>query len=111
MLRKLFILSLFLHVVGCDQFYVVHGIVSDCGTTKPIAAASVSVELDQGDEVDRNAGSTDDGGKFSLVLNAPASDLPSTLVVQKGGYHPLTFIARDRENTQHLCLEKNDGAP
>ena len=104
------LLPLLLHGIACDRFYVVQGTVTDCITTEPIAGASVALELDQGDEVDRYAGQTDEAGKFSAVLNAPASDRPSTLTVQKTDHDPLTVIVHDPENAQQLCLKRSGGS-
>lgn len=105
MMQPLGCLLLLLLIGGCDQFYSVSGVVTDCATGTPIGAANVRLVLEDDGEIDTDEGQTDAAGEFQLVLNAPHGEELASLDVSKDGYAAARQSVRSEDRTT-VCLDE-----
>ena len=88
---------------GCDEFFSVHGRVTECGSGAAIAGVSVRTTLRGGEEEQEVF--TDPSGRYTAFLNEPPS-AAATLVYEKP-----TFVSVERsfegapERDEDVCLE------
>ena len=88
---------------GCDQFFTVHGRVTECGSGAPLGGVRVQTTLRGGAEVQEAF--TDPSGRYVAFLNEPPS-AAATLVYEKP-----TFLSAERsfegasERDEDVCLQ------
>jgi hypothetical protein len=88
---------------GCDQFFTVHGRVTECGSGEPITGVRVRTTLRGGDEEQEDF--TDPSGHYVAFLNEPPT-AEATLVYEKP-----TFVSAERsfegapERDVDVCLQ------
>ena len=94
-------------LTACDCFFDVSGHLFECGTTTPIAGATITLKVDKGFNtglVVPNAGTTDAQGRFRVGENESCGSTV-TLTFEKDGFMPLERqFPGAPKNDVELCM-------
>jgi hypothetical protein len=98
-----------------DCFFTMRGHVVECGTSVPVAGASVSVRIDEGIHGPRTLGTTfttDQAGMFKISTDgSEVCSATATLTITKDGFMQLQQQFEGAPNTTaELCLTHAQGA-
>jgi hypothetical protein len=92
-------------VCGCDTFFELDLVVTDCVTGQPLQGVAASTHLDDGSSEEDHNGTTDMAGRVFLHLNEPDS-VTVTLSLTKGGYQDWTKQFRGEPAKPYtVCLQ------
>jgi hypothetical protein len=80
-------------IASCDCFWEAHGTIVECGTTRPVVGANITVHVDSGFQGRMGAGvvtyHTDDVGSWRVTAGEPCESWV-TLTFQGEGFDPVS---------------------